>query len=159
MWRNVTTTSLTLFSYMTSGLFQENWVRRLSEVTHMWHTAVNVWEALTGHFLCPQGVTPETHLFAVKPPECYWISLWSWRLIPCGSSRLWLSGHVSVSGILLSHWLLLQLLARKLRKFVRSRALGIASGNFTRRRFEMWITLLCLIYLMWLWCDCTKHLY
>lgn len=156
MWRNVTTTSLTLFSYMTSGLFQENWVRRLSEVTH---TAVNVWEALTGHFLCPQGVTPETHLFAVKPPECYWISLWSWRLIPCGSSRLWLSGHVSVSGILLSHWLLLQLLARKLRKFVRSRALGIASGYFTRRRFEMWITLLCLIYLMWLWCDCTKHLY
>lgn len=50
VWRNVTTTSLTLFSYMTSGLFQENWVRRLSEVTHMWHTAVNVWEALTGHF-------------------------------------------------------------------------------------------------------------
>lgn len=159
MWRNVTTTSLTLFSYMTSGLFQENWVRRLSEVTHMWHTAVNVWEALTGHFCAHKA----SHL---KPICSRWnhrsvieyhseADGWSLVEVPGSGCRVMCQSAVSRSLI----GCCFNCSPGSLEKFVRSRALGIASGYFTRRRFEMWITLLCLIYLMWLWCDCTKHLY
>lgn len=158
MWRNATTTSLTLFSYMTSGLFQENQVRKLCEVTHMWHTAGSERLRSTNWtFFVPtrrhtwnpfvSGETTRVLLhIALKLTAD---PLWKFQALVVGScvSQRYPALSLVVASI------------AKLRKVCQVPAIGHRQRYFTRRQFEMWITLLCQIYLMWLWSDCTKHLY